>query len=467
MMMFFRRLDHALIAAMLSMLLLSVSAFHAASRTTTTITTTSTRVVIPKSPNSFPRIIQHDGVGRTMKLFSQISSSSNDEGTQNNIKNSRRSPTTDNNSRQMVDALLGATMSRAMSTLSQKSGDGNFSVPERDDNSVSEPAKTSDHTADTTNVIDAVISRASDKITPTRNDDGDDSTETPSHEGNTRKHEDTRDYLSNPAVTPTALAHNLWSEVIRPYQDIAIDATSGNGKDSLILSSMLFPPGEEFTVPLDGESSLIQPKLISIDIQQRACENTLELLSEHLDASIMEKCVDVMHASHAPMPSLPADSVGLICYNLGYLPGADKEAFQTQMVTTIYSLADSSLLLRKDGLLSVMSYPGNGWIEHCAVSYFMEGLAMFSTRRKSGWTGFVDSIPCDSELEARHTSMYGDGHNVATAIPGSSSIRESVRIALERVKKDGPLKQTTWRVFDHRPLGRPLSPILFSAMRLK
>lgn len=435
------------------LLLLSVSAFHTVSRTT--------RLVL-KSSNSFPQCVQHHQIGR--KLFSQISG--NDEcaepdftanlDTQNNRQNNSAE-----NSRQMVDALLGATISRAMSTLSQKSGDSNVSAPEEEKNRTEK--KAGDHIVDTTDVIDAVISRASDKLKP---NDGDDSTTaTPSQEGNTRMHEDKREYLSNPAVTPTALAHSLWSEVIRPYQDIAIDATAGNGKDSLILSSMLFPPDGEFTIPPD-ESSLIQPKLISIDIQQRACENTLELLSENLDASILENCVEVMHASHAPMPSLPADSVGLICYNLGYLPGADKEAFQTQMVTTIYSLADSSLMLRKGGLLSVLSYPGNGWIEHCAVSYFMEGIAMFSSRRKGGWTGFVDSIPCDSELEARHTSMYGDGHNVATAVPGSSTIRESVRMALERVKKDGPEKQT-WRVFDHRPLGRPLSPILFSAMRLK
>ena len=57
----------------------------------------------------------------------------------------------------------------------------------------------------------AVIGHASDKITPTRNDDDGDGSiaETPSHEGSTRKHKDKRDDLSNHAVTPAALAHNL------------------------------------------------------------------------------------------------------------------------------------------------------------------------------------------------------------------------------------------------------------------
>merc|ERR1719491_1039742 len=76
-------------------------------------------------------------------------------------------------------------------------------------------------------------------------------------------------YLSNPTITPTALAHSLWKTVIRPYDDIVIDATCGNGKDAVALCSMLFPEIEEEEDTISASST--SPKLICIDIQKRAC----------------------------------------------------------------------------------------------------------------------------------------------------------------------------------------------------
>jgi hypothetical protein len=172
------------------------------------------------------------------------------------------------------------------------------------------------------------------------------------------------------------------------------------------------------------------------------------------------------------MPSLSPSSVGLICYNLGYLPGMDDKATcQTQMVTTLYSLTDATLLLRQGGLLSVMTYPGNGWKEYCAVKYFFEGLALFTSKRYD-WRDFVEHIPNDHELQRQHEGMYGTHPNAIMENvdqdenDGNDSIRQSVKMGLERIKEQG-YEQQTWRVFDHRPLGRPLSPILFTAMRIK
>ena len=47
-------------------------------------------------------------------------------------------------------------------------------------------------------------------------------------------------YLLNPAINPTALAHHMWSHALRPNIDTAIDATCGNGNDSVAIASMLF-----------------------------------------------------------------------------------------------------------------------------------------------------------------------------------------------------------------------------------
>lgn len=307
--------------------------------------------------------------------------------------------------------------------------------------------------------------------------------------------QDRRTYLQNPSVTPTALAHSLWSQVIRPYQDVIIDATAGNGKDSLTLATFLFPnhyhrqylPDTYTTskLAIQQTSSLpplpAEANLFCIDIQQRACENTQMLLEQHFSQDIMKENVNIIHSSHAPLPvTLPSSSVGLICYNLGYLPGIpDQKSYQTQMMTTIFSLTDAALLIREGGLLSVMTYPANGCKEYCAVKYFFEGLAMLTSKRVS-WKKYIESIPNDDEIQRQHDMMYGTGkenvqvHDILDKETMSDdsfastnhSIRQSVQMGVERVAEQGPIK-LTWRVFDHRPLGRPLSPILFTAMRIK
>ena len=270
-----------------------------------------------------------------------------------------------------------------------------------------------------------------------------------------KKQVDKRTYLSNPNVTPTALAHSLWRETIIPGVDTVIDATCGNGKDSVFLAEMLFDQtlvsgndGKD-----DNREESVQPELLCIDIQSRAAANTTEALRDVLDSDTFENhCRILGGTSHAPLPQ-PRNfqSVGLICYNLGWLPGSsadDKSAFATKTVTTMYSLTDAALMLRVGGLLSVMTYPGTTPLEADAVKYFAEGLAMLTTRDKAGWQGYVDAIPPDA-----------DGS-------GATTVRDAVRTSLERVVKMGVPKQT-WRAYEHKPLGRPLSPILITAMRIK
>ena len=262
-----------------------------------------------------------------------------------------------------------------------------------------------------------------------------------------KKHVDKRTYLSNPNVTPTALAHSLWRETIIPGVDTVIDATCGNGKDSVALAEMLF----DQTLARGNDEE--QPELLCIDIQSRAAANTTEALRNVLHSDIFENhCRVLGGTSHAPLPQpRNSQSVGLICYNLGWLPGSsadDKSAFATKTVTTMYSLTDAALMLRVGGLLSVMTYPGTTPLEADAVKYFAEGLAMLTTRDKAGWQGYVDAIPPDA-----------DGS-------GATTVRDAVRTSLERVVKMGVPKQT-WRAYEHKPLGRPLSPILITAMRIK
>lgn len=247
-------------------------------------------------------------------------------------------------------------------------------------------------------------------------------------------------YLGNPNVTPTALAHTLWKNVIIPYEDTIIDATCGNGKDACALASMLFPSSSS------SFESVVQPELLCMDIQKRACQNTHASLTQEVNAE-RQKYVRVLQTSHAPLP-MPRStkSVGLVCYNLGYLPSntknGDNDIITTQTASTLESISDAALLLRVGGLLSIMTYPGTNMEEANAVHQFCTGLAMFTTQDEGGWEEYIQQNHSEEK--------YYD----------------TLTQTLEKVYDNGPPLQT-WRVMDHRPLGRPLSPILITAMRIK
>lgn len=371
-----------------------------------------------------------------------------------------RSSSTSNpweNPRSMVGSLLEKTTSRVLRTLSTSSTT-TFNEGEVGSSAPNEGAKN----ASVDNVIDSAIVRSSSVLeSPVERNDinsqcNDDSSPPPKPK---KQHQDKRTYLGNPSVTPTALAHSLWQSTILPYHDTVIDATCGNGKDCLALARMLFPKSVAGDDDVDENNP--QPQLIGIDIQSRAIRNTQKSLLASLPTDIYYNHVSVLEQSHEHLMDVPRHnkSVGLVCYNLGYLPGAgtpsgetsfDYKECKTQTQTTLYSITDASLLLRIGGMLSIMTYPGSNLEESIAVEHFVEGLAMLTTRNEGGWRGYVDNIP---------EYVNEDGTK-------DDSIRVLITQAIERVVAEGPKKQT-WRAFVHKPLGRPLSPVLATAMRIK
>lgn len=129
------------------------------------------------------------------------------------------------------------------------------------------------------------------------------------------------------------MAHALWRGLLNP-SDTVIDATCGNGNDTYFLSTLL-PSG----------------KIYAIDIQEQAIQNTKEKLKNTPCA------VEYIVATHANFPPhIPP--VKLITYNLGYLPGYDKQ-ITTMASTTLESLKNGLQLLLPDGALSIMLYPGH------------------------------------------------------------------------------------------------------------
>ncbi len=141
--------------------------------------------------------------------------------------------------------------------------------------------------------------------------------------------------------TPIDLAHHFWKELLQK-NDTVIDATCGNGKDSLALVKILSP---------------LQGSLLCIDIQKQALEITQRLLAQETPSFLPR--VQFYHQSHATLPQIPeGSSLKLIVWNLGYLPKGDK-SITTQTASTEESILQGMNILSPGGILCITCYPGH------------------------------------------------------------------------------------------------------------
>ena len=131
------------------------------------------------------------------------------------------------------------------------------------------------------------------------------------------------------AVQITGWCARFIREQVQPG-DICIDATMGNGNDTLLLSSLCGKDGHVFAFDIQ-EAALIntRKRLMEADAPQ----NYTLLLESHTN---IEHYVDPGTAS-------------CITFNLGYLPGGDHTK-ATHADTSIAALSKSLDLLQKGGL---------------------------------------------------------------------------------------------------------------------
>lgn len=121
--------------------------------------------------------------------------------------------------------------------------------------------------------------------------------------------------------------------------DICVDATVGNGFDTLFLAECVGPEG----------------KVYGFDIQQSALDNTKKLL---LEAGLLDR-VYLFHDSHSHLGTyLSHNTVKAVMFNLGYLPGGDHTLI-TKPETTIQALKEALPLLTINGVITVVSYRGH------------------------------------------------------------------------------------------------------------
>ena len=139
----------------------------------------------------------------------------------------------------------------------------------------------------------------------------------------------------------TALAHALAKEILSPG-DRAVDATAGNGNDTLFLAEC---------VGADG-------KVWAFDVQAAALTAT----HARLAAAGCAERVELVHAGHETLAThLPAEEKGRLAavfFNLGYLPHGD-HGLITRGETTLAALRMLTDWIRPGGHLSLLVYPGH------------------------------------------------------------------------------------------------------------
>jgi predicted methyltransferase len=176
----------------------------------------------------------------------------------------------------------------------------------------------------------------------------------------------------------TELAHDVIAGHVHAG-DIVIDATMGNGHDTLFLAQRVGKTGHVY----------------AFDLQQQAIDQTRARLERHGAA---EK-VTLIRNSHAEMAGLLPPGitghVAAVAFNLGYLPGGEKSV-TTTAGSTLAALDASLTLLGPGGLISLLVYVGHpgGTDEDEAIREWLEkaGAMVQWTQHNPGCAGHVPRL---------------------------------------------------------------------------
>lgn len=138
----------------------------------------------------------------------------------------------------------------------------------------------------------------------------------------------------------TSIVHNFLKDRIKKG-NIAIDATMGNGHDTLFLVNQVGDIG----------------KVYSFDIQEVSLDNTKKLLLEN-NILLKKNNIELIVDGHENIDKYVNEKVDAVTFNLGYLPGGNKDII-TKPKTTIQSLNIVLSLLKKGGIISIVIYYGH------------------------------------------------------------------------------------------------------------
>ncbi len=150
-------------------------------------------------------------------------------------------------------------------------------------------------------------------------------------------------------------AHQLLKSAISPGA-IVLDATAGNGYDTVHLASCVGSKGHVY----------------ALDIQAEAIQAT----HKHLKQYDLLNCVTLINASHADVAQHVPNNIQAAVFNLGYLPRSNKQ-LTTQVVSTMAALKQTLQLLAHGGLLVIVAYRGHteGAAEYKAIQQWATELS--------------------------------------------------------------------------------------------
>jgi predicted methyltransferase len=134
-----------------------------------------------------------------------------------------------------------------------------------------------------------------------------------------------------------AMSRFFLRERVRPGERV-VDATCGNGHDTLLLARLVGPTG----------------KVWAFDLQERALAATRELLA---GAGCLAQAI-LVAAGHERLAELVQEPIRAVVFNLGYLPGGEKGVV-TRPAETLTALDQAADLLLPGGLITVCVYTGH------------------------------------------------------------------------------------------------------------
>lgn len=141
--------------------------------------------------------------------------------------------------------------------------------------------------------------------------------------------------------------------------DIAVDATMGNGHDTLFLANLVGEAGHVF----------------AFDIQETAFTKT----KERLEKEQLKNRVTLCETSHANIvtviPEKIHGSIAGAVFNLGYLPGGDKQIV-TKSNSTIEAIEGLLQIMKPEGIIVLVIYHGHeeGQIERDDLLSYVSSL---------------------------------------------------------------------------------------------
>jgi len=167
-------------------------------------------------------------------------------------------------------------------------------------------------------------------------------------------------------------SHDIVMKVVQPG-DTVIDATAGNGGDTVFLAELAGSEG----------------KVYSFDIQQTALDRT----REKLKMLGLDDRAELICDSHENMDLYVKQPVKCVMFNLGYLPGGDHK-IGTRGNSTIAAIQKAMELIVLNGIITVVVYYGgdSGFEEKEQVLEFIKTIdcKKFTVSK----TEFVNQINC-------------------------------------------------------------------------